>query len=46
VTFACRWAARGIPESRIEVDGQLIRDTAEHSIQLWPAARHQPPEGS
>jgi hypothetical protein len=28
------------------VDGQLIRDTAEHSIQLWPAARHQPPEGS
>jgi len=46
VTFACRWAARGIAESRIEVDGQLIRDTAEHSIQLWPAADNQPPDGS
>jgi hypothetical protein len=39
VTFACRWADRGIPESRVEVDSQLIRDAAAHSIQLWPAGQ-------
>jgi hypothetical protein len=36
LTFVCEWAAFGIPESRAEVDAQLIRDAAAGSIPLWP----------
>jgi hypothetical protein len=35
-TFACEWAAYAIPETRADIDGQLIVDAARHSIQLWP----------
>jgi len=38
LAFVCEWAAFGIPESRVEVDAQLILDAAAGSIQLWPAA--------
>jgi hypothetical protein len=37
VTFACRWTDRGIPDRHVEVEGQLIRDAAARSIQLWPS---------
>jgi hypothetical protein len=38
MAFVCEWAAFGIPESRVEVDAQLILDGAAGSIPLWPAA--------
>jgi hypothetical protein len=38
LAFVCEWAGLGIPESRAEVDAQVILDAAEQSIQLWPAA--------
>jgi hypothetical protein len=38
LAFVCEWAAFGIPESRAEIDAQLILDAAADSIQLWPAA--------
>ena len=36
VSFVCELPARGIPESRVEVDAQLILDAAGRAIRLWP----------
>jgi hypothetical protein len=36
VTFVCEWPALDIPETRADIDGQLILDAAPHSIQIWP----------
>jgi hypothetical protein len=36
VSFVCEWPARGIPESRAELDAQLILRAAERAIHLWP----------
>ena len=36
VTFACRWAAFGIPEQRADVGGDLITAAAGRSVRLWP----------
>jgi len=30
------WPAFGIPETRAELDAQLILDAADRSIRLWP----------
>jgi hypothetical protein len=38
LTFACEWAAFGIPEARAGTDAQPILDAARHSVQLWPLA--------
>jgi len=36
VAFTCVWPAYGVPESRVELEGQLLTDAAARSIQLWP----------
>jgi hypothetical protein len=36
VTFVAEWPARGIPESRAEVDAQPILDAATRAIQVFP----------
>jgi hypothetical protein len=38
LTFACEWAAFGIPEARAGTDAQPILDAARRSVQLWPLA--------
>lgn len=38
VTFVCEWPARGIAESRTEVDARLIRDAAARAVPLWSDA--------
>jgi hypothetical protein len=35
--FVCEWPVFGIAEARARIDGQLILDAADRSIQLWPA---------
>ncbi|MEU4689239.1 hypothetical protein [Actinoplanes sp. NPDC023714] len=34
VTFVCEWPARGIGESRVEIDAALIREAAGRAIEL------------
>jgi hypothetical protein len=34
--FVCEWPDFGIPETRTEIDAQLILDGARRSIRLWP----------
>ena len=36
LTFVCEWSALGIPETRAEVDAQMISNAARHSLKLWP----------
>ena len=36
LAFVCEWSAFDIPETRTEVDAQLILDAAERSIRIWP----------
>ncbi|MFG1650624.1 hypothetical protein ACGFIE_11885 [Micromonospora sp. NPDC049275] len=36
VTFVCEWPAYDMPESRLEVDGQVILDAAARAVRLWP----------
>ncbi|MFY1690749.1 hypothetical protein [Plantactinospora sp. WMMB782] len=36
VAFVGEWPGYGIPESRVEVDGQLLIDAAARAIRLWP----------
>ncbi|MDG4785608.1 hypothetical protein O7626_06615 [Micromonospora sp. WMMD1102] len=38
VAFVAEWPGYGIPESRAEVDGQLVIDAAARAIRLWPEA--------
>ena len=45
VTFVLSWPGFGMPESRAEVDGALIRAAAARSVQLWPGQPDfEPPE--
>lgn len=39
VAFICQWPAHGIPESRVEIDAQLILDAAARAVDLWPDQR-------
>ena len=34
--FVCEWPDFGIPETRADIDAQLVLDAAGRSIQLWP----------
>jgi hypothetical protein len=34
--FVCEWPARGIPESRAEIDGGAILQAAGRAVTLWP----------
>jgi hypothetical protein len=36
LTLACQWPARGIPESRAELDAGLVLGAAERARILWP----------
>ncbi len=36
LTFVCAWPAKGIPESRAEIDAQPILDAATRATVLWP----------
>jgi hypothetical protein len=45
VTFVLSWSGFGMPESRTEVDGALIRAAAARSVRLWPEQPgFEPPE--
>jgi len=37
VAFIAEWPSYGIPESRVEVEAQLIIDAAARALRLWPA---------
>jgi hypothetical protein len=36
MTFFCEWPARGVRESRAEIDTQPILDAATRAIQVFP----------
>ena len=38
LTFACEWAALGIPEARAGTDAPPILDAARRGVQLWSLA--------
>jgi hypothetical protein len=35
LAFVCAWPGRGIPASRVEVDGAAIRNAADTAVTLW-----------
>jgi hypothetical protein len=35
LAFVCAWPRRGIPSSRVEVDGAAIREAADAAVTLW-----------
>jgi hypothetical protein len=37
-SFVCEWPRYGIPESRIEVDAALIRESARRAEEIWPTS--------
>jgi hypothetical protein len=40
VAFVCEWPARGIPETRVEIDARLVLEAAGRAVPIWP---DQPP---
>ena len=36
LAFVCEWPARGIPESRAEIDAGVILEAAGRAVTLWP----------
>jgi hypothetical protein len=46
VTFVASWLARGVTESRVEVDGAGIRAAAGRAVELWPDDPEELPDGS
>lgn len=44
LTFVCQWPARGIPETRTEIDAEILLDAASHSVELWPEEPGSPDE--
>jgi hypothetical protein len=42
LAFICAWPGRGIPTSRVEVDGAAIREAANAAITLCPTIRTAP----
>jgi hypothetical protein len=36
LVFICEWPAGGVPESRAEIDAQLLLDASARAVQLWP----------
>jgi hypothetical protein len=37
LAFVCEWPARGIRESRMEVDAGLVQEAAARAVPIWPA---------
>jgi hypothetical protein len=38
VAFVCEWPRFEIPESRLELDAQLIRGAADRAVEVWPSS--------
>jgi hypothetical protein len=36
LAFVCEWPARGIPESRVEIDAGLVLEAARRAVAIWP----------
>jgi len=36
VTFVASWLAYGVTETRVELDGAVIREAAQRAVILWP----------
>jgi hypothetical protein len=36
LAFVCEWPARGIPESRSEIDARLVLEAAVRAAPIWP----------
>jgi hypothetical protein len=36
LAFVCEWPARGIPESRVEIEASLVLEAAARSVPIWP----------
>ncbi len=36
LVFVCEWPARGIGESRVQVDARLVLEAAERAVPIWP----------
>jgi hypothetical protein len=36
LAVVCEWPARGIPESRVEVDAGLVLEAAARAVPIWP----------
>ena len=43
LAFVCEWPARGIPETRAEIDAGLVLAAAARAVPIWP---DQPRQGS
>jgi len=38
LAFVCEWPARGIPETRAEIDARLVLETADRAATVWPTS--------
>jgi hypothetical protein len=36
LAFVCEWPARGIPETRVEIDARLVLEAAGRAVAIWP----------
>jgi hypothetical protein len=36
LAFVCEWPARGIPESRVEIDAGPVLEAARRAVPIWP----------
>jgi hypothetical protein len=36
LAFVCEWPARGIPETRVEIDAGLVLEAAGRAVAIWP----------
>jgi hypothetical protein len=36
LAFVCEWPARGIPETRVEIDAGLVLEAAARAVAIWP----------
>jgi hypothetical protein len=34
--LVCEWPARGIPETRAEIDASLVLEAAAQAVPIWP----------
>jgi hypothetical protein len=41
IAFVCEWPRFEIPESRLELDAQLIREAADRAVEVWPSSEHR-----
>jgi hypothetical protein len=39
LAVVCAWPARGVPETRVEIDAGLVLDAAGRAVAVWPRER-------